>query len=341
VANADVVAVLPLAAGDLDRAPPGGQDRRAAFSLYGEGHEHKLSVARNDAGEFVASKTPPTSGIAAAVDGTSSSLSSSLYASVYYAALLQKIPPDTILQILKVHAYDIDFGRRVRPGDMVEFFFDFTDENINEGPPGELLYTQITSAGETSRFYRFRGDDNELDFYDDGGNNSKRFLMRRPVRGSDVRFTSGYGMRVHPLLNRKRMHTGVDWAGPVGTPILAAGRGTIEIAGRKGQYGNYVRIRHANGYTTAYAHLSGFARGVREGVKVRQGQVIGYLGSTGLSSGPHLHYEVLVNNRFVDPNALQVPKEKQLASQDLTEFQRERVRLDELMRRAPVMQKDK
>ncbi|MDX2290073.1 MAG: M23 family metallopeptidase [Hyphomicrobiaceae bacterium] len=313
-----------------------------AVSVYGEGHDHKVTVSRSDTGEFVASTTPLKGGLSLETgsDG-GKALQMSLYASVYYAALLQNIAPETIMQILKVHAYDLDFGRRIRAGDMIEFFFDFNDENVNDGPPGELLYTQITSGGETSRFYRFRGGDRELDFFDDSGNNSKRFLMRKPVRGSDVRLVSGYGLRFHPLLNRRRMHTGVDWAAPPGTPILAAGRGVIETAGRKGQYGNYIRIRHANGYNTAYAHLSNFARGVKEGVKVRQGQVIGYVGSTGLSSGPHLHFEILVNTRFVDPMSIQVPKERQLNGRELNDFQREKARLDELMRRAPVMQKNK
>ncbi len=133
------------------------------------------------------------------------------------------------------------------------------------------------------------------------------------------------------------MHTGVDWAAPPGTPILAAGSGTIEEAGRKGYNGNYVRIRHANGYQTAYSHMSRIAAGVEAGVKVKQGQIIGYVGSTGLSSGPHLHYEVLVNSRFVDPLSIQVPRERKLTGKDLASFQRERARIDELMRRAPVM----
>ena len=209
--------------------------------------------------------------------------------------------PDTINQIFRVHAYETDFRRRLRAGDAVEFFFDLKDENDADGPPGDLLYTAVTAGGDTTRFYRYRTLDGQTDFYDANGNNSKRFLMRRPVRGEDVRLTSGFGFRLHPLLNEKRMHTGIDWATTPGTPILAAGNGVIEEVGRKGQYGNYIRIRHANGYQTAYGHMQRFADGVAEGVKVRQGQIIGYVGSTGMSSGPHLHFEVLVNSRFVDP----------------------------------------
>lgn len=321
-----------------------GETEPTSFSIFTEGHEHLVSVRRNDTGEFVASREPATSSVNLRIsDSTGSSESggssraSSLYGSVYHAGLLQRVPPETLSEILRIHAYELDFGQRVRAGDSVEFFFDFADENVTDGPPGELLFSQIISGGVVSRFYRYRTSDGEYDYYDDQGNNSKQFLMRKPVRGSDVRLTSGYGMRFHPLLNRQRMHSGVDWAAPPGTPILAAGRGTIEFAARNGQYGNYVRIRHANGYHTSYAHMSRFARGVKEGVQVRQGQVIGYIGTTGLSSGPHLHFEVLVNKRRVDPMSIQVPQERQLTGRELAEFQRERARIDELIRRAPVM----
>ena len=133
------------------------------------------------------------------------------------------------------------------------------------------------------------------------------------------------------------MHTGIDWSASTGTPILAAGNGVIEEAGRKGYNGNYVRIRHANGYQTAYSHMSRFAPGAALGVKVRQGQVIGYIGTTGLSSGPHLHFEILVNNQFVNPLSIEVPRERQLEGKDLAAFHKERIRIDELMRRAPVL----
>jgi len=319
---------------DVDRLEP------STLSIHSSDGEHIVSVVRTDAGDFRSMSTPPRD--YAALRGlieekVSGPKSSSLYASVYHATLLQNVPAETILQILKINAYQTDFGRRIRAGDTVELFFGFDNKDFAEGPPGQLLYTKITSGGETARFFRFRTADGEVDFFDEQGNNSKRFLTRKPVRGSNVRLSSGYGMRYHPLLNRRRMHAGVDWAGPVGTPILAAGRGVIEMAGRNGQYGNYVRIRHANGYQTAYAHMVRFARGVSEGAKVRQGQIIGYIGSTGLSSGAHLHFEVLVNNRHVDPMTIKVPQERQLKGRELVEFHRERARIDEIMRRAPVM----
>jgi murein DD-endopeptidase MepM/ murein hydrolase activator NlpD len=310
----------------------------ARFSIFSDGHDHIVTVTRNAAGEFVASAQPLIGRELqqASGDGDGGS-SSTLYSSVYHAGLMQRLPPETIQQILRVNAFDTDFRRRVRPGDSVELFFDMKDEQSTDGPPGEMLYSAVSSGGQIYRYYRFRSGDGVVDYYDTEGNNSKKFLMRKPVRGDDVRLTSGYGVRFHPLLNVRKMHTGVDWATSPGTPILASGNGVIEEAGHKGYNGIYVRIRHANGYHTAYSHMSRIAEGVQAGIKVRQGQVIGYVGSTGLSSGPHLHFEVLVNNRFVDPMSIQVPRERKLGGKDLIEFQKERARIDELMRRAPVM----
>ena len=308
------------------------------FSVFGDGHDHKVTVTRNAAGEFVASASPiDERAMRADVSDDDQPQASSLYASVHSTAEKQGIPADIILQILKIHAYETDFRQRVRAGDGFDFFFDVRDEDKGaDGNLGELLATSITSAGETRRFYRFRTPEGGVDYYDEQGNTSRKFLMRRPVRGEDVRITSGFGVRRHPILQVPKMHTGVDWACAAGTPIMAAGSGVIEEAGRKGEYGNYVRIRHANGYKTAYGHMSRFASGVSEGVKVRQGQIIGYVGATGLASGPHVHFEVLVNSSYVDPMSIQVPRERQLTGKQLAEFQKERARIDDLMRRNPV-----
>jgi murein DD-endopeptidase MepM/ murein hydrolase activator NlpD len=298
-----------------------------------DGGAHKVTVSRNAAGEFVASATA----IGDPAGRGNQTTATSLYASLYQAALSQGLAKETIEQIIKIHAYETDFRRRARSSDTIELFFDVKDEErAVDSQPGELLFTAITTGGDTQRYFRFRTPDGQIDFYDESGNNSKKFLMRRPIRSEDVRLASGFGVRFHPLLNTRKMHTGIDWAATPGTPILASGTGIIEEAGPKGQYGNYVRIRHANGYQTAYGHMSRFAQGVREGVKVRQGQVIGFVGNTGFSTGPHLHYEVLVNNRFVDPLSIQMPQERKLTGKQLTDFQKERSRLDELMRRPPV-----
>ncbi|MEO0619264.1 MAG: M23 family metallopeptidase, partial [Pseudomonadota bacterium] len=262
-----------------------------------------------------------------------------LYTSFYNAALSQRLTPAQILKLLRVHAYDTDFSRGVRPGDGFEFFFDLESntQKTLDAKPKELLFTSLTAGGQTRRFYRYRTPDGVVDYYDAEGNNSKRFLMRKPVKSGNVRFTSGFGFRTHPILKRRRMHTGVDWAARRGTPILAAGNGTIAEAGRKGGYGNHIRIRHANGYQTSYSHMQRFAKGMAPGVKVRQGQVIGYVGSTGLSSGPHLHYEVLVNNRQVNPMSIHVPRGRKLKGKLLADFQKKRARIDDLMSRQPVM----
>ena len=308
------------------------------FSVFGEGHDHKVTIARDAAGEFVASASPIDERILRApIVDDDQPRASSLYTSLHYTAERQGVPADVILQILKIHAYETDFRQRVRVGDGFEFFFDIKeDDKAPEGGLSDLLATSVTASGETHKFYRFRSAEGLVDYYDEQGNTSRKFLMRRPVRGEDVRITSGFGVRRHPILQIPKMHTGVDWACATGTPIMAAGAGVIEEAGRKGEYGNYIRIRHANGYKTAYGHMSRLAPGVSEGVKVRQGQIIGYVGTTGLSSGPHVHFEVLVNNSFVDPMSIQVPRERQLSGKQLAEFQKERARIDELMRRNPV-----
>lgn len=309
----------------------------AAFSIYDQGHAHKVTVKRTSSGEFTASDKPITSQSLLRLASKDQSANSTLYTSLYHASLLQSIDKDTIDQIIRIHAHETDFRRRLRSDDTWELFFDLKDEAGRDGPPGELLYSSISSSDITSKYYRFKTRDGVVDYYDTSGNNARKFLIRRPVRGDNVRLTSGFGLRFHPLLNRKRMHNGVDWAARPGTPIIAAGTGVIEEAGRKGHYGNYVRIRHANGYRTSYGHMKRIARGISRGGKVRQGQLIGYVGSTGLSSGPHLHFEVLINKRHVNPMSIKVPRERKLTGRDLTRFKAERARIDSLIRRTPVM----
>lgn len=317
-------------------AKPGGEPVR--FSVYDDAGVHKVTVTRNAAGDYVPTATPTEERIAATVLGDNDQAQdNSLYASLHYTASKQGVPPELISQVMRIHAYTADFRQRVRAGDGIEFFFDMKeDEKGVDGPVGDLLATFVTSGGETHRFYRFRSSNGDMDFYDAEGSTSRKFLTRRPVRGENVRITSGFGMRRHPLLMTGKMHYGVDWAAATGTPIMAAGDGIIEEAGAKGEYGNYIRVRHANGYKTAYGHMSRYAAGVSAGVRVRQGQIIGYVGSTGLSSGPHCHFEVLVNGVHVNPMSIQVPNDRQLSGKDLAEFKREKTRIDDLMRRHPV-----
>jgi murein DD-endopeptidase MepM/ murein hydrolase activator NlpD len=318
-----------------------GRLEPARFSIFTDGHDHKVTVSRNSAGDFVASATPFDESAAVRVSDGEAAQLSSLYGSFYAACLMQNVPPETIQQMLRVHAYETDFRRRVRAGDTVEMFFDSREDTGAENAPGELLFTAITSSGQSGRFWRYRTPDGVVDYFDENGNNAKRFLLRKPLRSDDVRLTSGFGMRFHPLFNERRMHQGIDWSGPIGTPIVAAGSGTVEEALYKGGHGKYVRLQHANGYQTTYSHMSGFARGIEPGAKVRQGQIIGFLGNTGYSTGPHLHFEILVNSRFVDPLSIQVPRERQLAGKQLADFFKEKARIDDLMRRPPVSMQSK
>jgi murein DD-endopeptidase MepM/ murein hydrolase activator NlpD len=310
------------------------------FSVFDEGHAHKVTVSRTSAGEFAASadQAEDEATLRAVSNSGGSTQRASLFSSLYAAALMQQIPTPTITQILTTHAHNTDFKLRIRPSDTLELFFDVNEDLAADSTPGDLLFTSLTAGGKTTRFYRFRTPNGETDFYDENGNTARRFLMRQPVqsaRPGDVRLTSGYGERNHPLLNRLKMHTGIDWAAPPGTPIMAAGTGTVDEAGRKGQYGNYVRVKHVNDYQTAYGHMSRIADGVYAGAKVRQGQIIGYVGSTGLSSGPHLHFEVLVKSQHMDPARID-QDERRLEGKDLEAFQIERARIDELKARPPV-----
>ncbi len=311
------------------------------LSVFGDGQDHKLTVARRADGEFAASASPIDERIARnALKSDDAGTSANLYSSLFTAALSQGVPVDTIIQILKIHASETDYRRRVRNADGVEFFFGVKEEDKGtDGALGELLVTSLTINGESQKYYRFRTPDGAVDFYDEYGNNSRKFLMRRPVRGDSIRLADGFGWRRHPILRTLRRHAGIDWAGPIGTPIMAAGAGVVEEAAHKGEFGNYIRIRHANGYKTAYAHMSRFAPGVVANARVTQGQVVGFIGTTGLSTGPHLHYEVLINSQQVDPMTIPVPKERKLTGKSFADFTKERSRVDDLMRRNPVSTK--
>jgi murein DD-endopeptidase MepM/ murein hydrolase activator NlpD len=254
-----------------------------------------------------------------------------LYDSVFETALKQEIPRPIIGDLVRIFANDVDFQRAVSGGDSFEVFYDEGDEGENRN---ELLYASITARNETFRYYRFQTpDDGLIDFFDQNGRSTRKFLIRTPIVGAKL--TSGFGVRFHPILGYSRPHTGVDWAGPIGTPIFAAGNGTILSSGWDSGYGRRVEIQHANGYITTYNHMSGFARGIAEGGRVRQGQVIGYLGQTGLATGPHLHYEVLVNGHFVDPMRVKLARTREFDGRMLAEFKRARDRIDVLIAKSP------
>jgi murein DD-endopeptidase MepM/ murein hydrolase activator NlpD len=312
-------------------AARGAKTRIARVSVYAD-DQMKAMVAINDSGAYASVSTR-------AVEATRKSRASedtdsggmSLYQSLYETALRQGLPKALIDVLVRVFANDVDYQRATVPGDSIEAFFSEPDE-IDPRP--ELLYATMTVRDQSYKYYRFQTpDDNMVDFYDENGRSTRKFLLRKPIAEGDI--TSPFGMRFHPILHFARMHTGVDWGAPIGTPIYAAGNGVIIKAQWDSGYGRRVEIQHANQYVTTYNHLSSFGRGITEGVHVTQGQVVGYLGQSGLATGPHLHYEVIINGNFVDPMAIKLARTREFDGKMLALFKRERDRIDGLMAQAP------
>jgi len=290
-------------------------------------------VAWSELGKYVAVDVRHANTVASSSSDDDDGKGVRLYQSIYETGLRNHIPRPVIDDFVRIYSYDVDFQRRVQPGDSFEVLFAGDDENPSENSKAEVLFALLTTGGETRKFYRYQtSDDNLVDYYDESGKSAKKFLVRKPV--ADGNITSGFGGRNHPLLGYDKMHTGVDWASSTGTPVFAAGNGVIDKIGWEGGYGKYIRIRHANGYETAYGHMSAFARNMEAGKKVRQGQVIGYVGSTGLSTGAHLHYEILINGRFVDPMKIKLPRGRVLEGPLLAGFDQERAKLEAMVTRA-------
>jgi murein DD-endopeptidase MepM/ murein hydrolase activator NlpD len=257
-----------------------------------------------------------------------------LYRSLYETALRDQMPRSVIDDLVRIYSYDVDYARKVQPGDSFEVLYAAEDEAAGDGKP-EVMSTELTVGGETKKFYRFQTpDDGVVDYYDEAGKSAKKFLVRKPVSNAILR--GGFGFRRHPILGYTKLHTGVDWSAPYGTPIFAAGNGVVEKADWESGYGKYIRIRHNNGYETAYGHMTAYARDIVEGGRVRQGQIIGFVGSTGLSTGAHVHFEILVNGRFVDPMRIKLPRGRSLDGPILAQFDQERDRI-EAMKSRPAM----
>lgn len=259
----------------------------------------------------------------------------SLYQSVYETALRNNVPRPIIDDIIRIYSFDVDFQRKVQPGDSFEVVYAGDDDAPAADTRNDVLYAALTIGGETKKLYRYLSpDDGLIDYYDESGKSAKKFLVRKPAAEGLMR--SGFGLRRHPILGYVKMHTGVDWAAPRGTPIYAAGKGVVEKVGWESGYGKFIKIGHTNGYETAYGHMSAYARGIQEGEHVRQGQVIGFVGSTGLSTGSHLHFEIRINGRFVDPMRIKLPRGRELHGPLLTAFEQERVRIDDIISRKPA-----
>ncbi len=247
--------------------------------------------------------------------------------SLYLTGLENGLPPAILADLIHIFSFEIDFQRDIRRGDDYELLYEeIRDEKGAVVKSGEILMAAVTANGKTTRLYRFKAADGSVGYFDAGGRSSERALLRTPIDGA--RLSSGYGRRRHPILGYTRMHRGLDFAAQRGTPIYAAGDGVVEYAGRNGGYGKYVRLRHGNNYKTAYAHMRRYGHGIRRGRRVRQGQVIGYVGSTGVSTGPHLHYEVHRGGRSINPRRLKLPSGRKLKGPDLARFESRRRLLD-------------
>ena len=248
-------------------------------------------------------------------------------ASLYVDALNAGATDRIVVELANVLAYAIDFQRSIQPGDGFDIVFErFIDEDGDVARTGDILYARYEGRGEPKEFFRYETEDGIVGYYSADGASAQRLLMLTPINGA--RLSSSFSTaRRHPILGYTRRHNGTDFAAPRGTPVMAAGNGVVERANRFGSFGNYIRIRHANGYQTAYAHLNGFARGIQAGTRVTQGQVIGYVGTTGRSTGPHLHYEVHYNGTPVNPMTLDLPTGRQLTDAEVPLFEAERDRI--------------
>ena len=245
---------------------------------------------------------------------------------LYNSAINAKIEPNIIVEFARIFGFEVDFQRDIRKGDWFEIYYEkFEDDNGRVKDTGKIIYASMFVNGEEINLYNFNYKNDE-EYYDIKGKSITKSLMKTPINGA--RLSSSFGMRKHPILGYNKMHKGTDFAAPSGTPIMASGSGTVTRARWCGGGGNCVKIKHNSTYETVYAHMKSFAKGVKEGKKVKQGQIIGYVGSTGLSTGPHLHYEVIVNGKKVNSQRLKLPSGKILKGESRKEFELERIKID-------------
>ena len=246
-------------------------------------------------------------------------------------ASAQKIDVDAevIVEFARIFGFEIDFQRDIRKNDEFKIFYErFEDDEGENFKNGNILFAYLKNSGREIKLYRYKDSKNNIGYFTPDGKSIEKALMKTPINGA--RLSSGFGFRKHPILGYNKLHQGTDFAARRGTPVMASGSGTVERASWFGAYGKYVRIRHNSTYKTAYAHLSKFGRNIKAGKKVRQGQIIGYVGSTGRSTGPHLHYEVLVNNKRINSQRLKLPSGKKLSKNEMGNFNLEKKRIDQL-----------
>ena len=242
--------------------------------------------------------------------------------SLFSDGIKNDVSSDILVKIIRLFSFDLDFQRDIRVDTVVSISYEF-DEIVETGrlEYNDIKYASIIIDGKQLEYFKFITDDGYVDYFNREGKNVKKSILKTPLDGA--RISSNFGMRKHPISGFNKMHKGVDFAAPTGTPIYAGGNGIVEYVGRNGGYGKYIRIRHNNGYKTAYAHLSNYKKGISKGVRVNQGEVIGYVGSTGNSTGPHLHYEIIYQNKHINPLKLKLPSGKILEGKELEKFKKE------------------
>ena len=314
----------------FDPADGSGAAPRLASLALGVAADRDVVVERGDDGSFTSSVVDrPLERILHRTIGTIDS-------SLYNAAIDAGMPNQVLMEMVHIFSFDVDFQHDIQPGDhfevLYESVFNKAGEFVENGP---ILYAHLEVGARDVELFRFEPAEGPADYLDAKGASARKALMRTPINGA--RLSSGYGMRKHPILGYNKKHLGVDFAAPTGTPIYAGGDGTISMIGRYGNYGKYIRIRHNGTYSTGYAHLSGYAKGMKRGKRVRQGQVIGYVGSTGMSTGPHLHYEVMQGNKRINPMTLKLPSGRKLKGQELAAFQRQVQKITVLLAEVPTV----
>ena len=249
--------------------------------------------------------------------------------SLYNSAINLGIKPNVIIEFARLYGFQVDFQRDIWANDSFQIIYEeFTDENSKIVDTGEIIFANLNLQNNDLQLYRYEYEKNKVDFFDENGQSIKKTLMKTPINGA--RLSSSYGKRKHPILGYTKMHTGTDFAAPTGTPIMASGDGKVTKAGWCGGGGNCVKIKHNSKYQTVYAHMSKFGRGIKKGVRVKQGQIIGYVGSTGMSTGPHLHYEVIENGKKVNSQKLKLPSGKILKGNERKMFEIDKIKIDVL-----------
>jgi murein DD-endopeptidase MepM/ murein hydrolase activator NlpD len=315
-------------AGSAAQEKPRPEPRLASLTLT-PAVDHEIRVERAGDASFVARRLEkPLERRLTRATGT-------IEVSLYEAGLERDVPVQVLVAMIRALSFDVDFQRDIRRGDRFELVYEREhDEQGRFARPGEILHMALELSGRRIAFWRFRDAEGVEDFFDEEGRSARKTLMRTPLDGA--RLTSSFGRRRHPILGYSRMHTGIDFGAPPGTPIYAAGDGRVVERRWRGGYGRTVRIRHNATYQTLYAHLRAFKRGVVEGTRVEQGQVIGYLGASGRVTGPHLHYEILIDGRPVNPRTVRLPTGRTLEREALAAFKKERARIEELRVRLKV-----